>query len=222
MMTQASWESEYQQNPIIAGGGTIPVEKMRILPTFAPKEVIHAVLYVDKAATPEGKGAGSYTAFVLMYLMKDGKFCIGHVSRGHWAVQERERRLRQEAELYAKTYKSFEVVVEQEPGSGGKESAENTIRNLAGFNVFKDKVTGAKEIRAEPFVAQCQNDNVRLVAGPWCRDFLDECETWPFGKRRDQVDAAAGAFNRLVGVQGEDAGDGPYLTQRGQLDRPAQ
>ena len=56
MMTQASWESEYQQNPIIAGGGTIPVEKMRILPTFAPKEVIHAVLYVDKAATPEGKG----------------------------------------------------------------------------------------------------------------------------------------------------------------------
>jgi hypothetical protein len=30
---------------------------------------------------------------------------------------------------------SYEVVVEQEPGSGGKESAENTIRNLAGFKV---------------------------------------------------------------------------------------
>ena len=43
--------------------------------------MIHAVLYVDKAATPEGKGAGSYTAFVLMYLMKDGKFCIGSLLR---------------------------------------------------------------------------------------------------------------------------------------------
>ena len=39
------------------------------------------MLYVDKAATPEGKGAGSYTAFVLMYLMKDGKFCIGSLLR---------------------------------------------------------------------------------------------------------------------------------------------
>jgi phage terminase large subunit-like protein len=53
----------------------------------------------------------------------------------------------------------------QKPGSGGKESAESTVRNLAGLRVFTDKPTGAKEVRAEPFVAQCQNDNVRLVAG---------------------------------------------------------
>ena len=28
--------------------------------------------------------------------------------------------------------------------------------------------------------------------------FLEECETWPTGKYNDQVDAAAGAFNRLI------------------------
>jgi hypothetical protein len=28
--------------------------------------------------------------------------------------------------------------------------------------------------------------------------FWDECETWPKGKFNDQVDAAAGAFKRLV------------------------
>src|SRR5262249_31984705 len=34
VMTQASWESEYQQNPIIAGGGVIPIEKLRVLTFF--------------------------------------------------------------------------------------------------------------------------------------------------------------------------------------------
>jgi hypothetical protein len=38
---------------------------------------------------------------------------------------------------------SYEVVIEQEPGSGGKESAENTIRMLAGMKVTADKVTGS-------------------------------------------------------------------------------
>jgi hypothetical protein len=36
------------------------------------------------------------------------------------------------------------VGVEQEPGSGGKESAESTIRNLIGFRCFADRVTGSK------------------------------------------------------------------------------
>ena len=27
-MTQASWESEYQQNPIVVGGGIFPIEKI--------------------------------------------------------------------------------------------------------------------------------------------------------------------------------------------------
>jgi hypothetical protein len=27
VMTKASWESEYQQNPIVVGGGVIPIEK---------------------------------------------------------------------------------------------------------------------------------------------------------------------------------------------------
>lgn len=104
--------------------------------------------------------------------------------------------------MYAKAdsanCRSYEVWIEQEPGSGGRESAENTIRNLAGFRVYADKVTGSKQVRAEPFAAQVQGGNVFLVAGSWITDFLDECETWPHGPYKDQVDAAAGAFNRLA------------------------
>jgi hypothetical protein len=35
-----------------------------------------------------------------------------------------------------------------------KESAEATVRMLAGFRCFSDKVTGSKEVRADPFAAQ--------------------------------------------------------------------
>jgi hypothetical protein len=65
-------------------------------------------------------------------------------------------------------------------------------------------ITGKKEVRAEPFVAQCQGDNVRLVAGDWVSAFLDECEAWPASTHKDQVDACAGAFNHLTAGYGYD------------------
>ncbi len=140
-----------------------------------------------------------------MHKMKDGTFVIEHVARGHWSALEREQKIKTLAAVDSKVCVSYEVVVEQEPGSGGKESAENTIRNLAGYRVSADKVTGKKEIRAEPFVAQCQGDNVRLIAGEWVMHFLDECEVWPQSKRKDQVDAAAGAFNKLIAATAFDS-----------------
>ncbi|MFZ0148263.1 MAG: phage terminase large subunit [Xanthobacteraceae bacterium] len=79
-----------------------------------------------------------------------------------------------------------------------KKARKIRFANLAGFKVYADRVTGSKQVRAEPFAAQVQAGNVCLRAGPWVEAFLDECETWPNGKYKDQVDAAAGAFNRLI------------------------
>jgi phage terminase large subunit-like protein len=45
----------------------------------------------------------------------------------------------------------------------------------------------------------CSMLYVRLCAGEWQLFFLDELESFPFGKRRDQGDAASGAFNHLTG-----------------------
>ena len=59
-------------------------------------------------------------------------------------------------------------------------------------------MTGSKEVRADPFAAQVQGGNVKLVAGDGHYAFLDELESFPSGKYRDQTDAASGAFNRLV------------------------
>jgi hypothetical protein len=70
--------------------------------------------------------------------------------------------------------------------------------SLRGFKVYADKVTGSKEVRAEPFAAQVQGGNVFMCAGHYQNDLLDEMVSFPNGKYRDQVDACSGAFNRLV------------------------
>jgi predicted phage terminase large subunit-like protein len=205
IMSKASWESEYQQNPISTGGGMFPIDQLRILPVFDRSQIARTARAWDKAGTAGGDGA--YTAGVLMHKMGDGTFVIENVTRGRWSALERERIIKQLAELdqqvlhqYGKW--DYRITVEQEPGSGGKESAEATIRNLAGFNVFADKVTGSKEVRADPFAAQVQGGNVRLVAGQWIPDFLEEAEAYPTARYLDQIDAAAMAFRYLTNAPG--------------------
>jgi predicted phage terminase large subunit-like protein len=123
---------------------------------------------------------------------------IEHIARGRWSALDREARIKQYADSDRKNYPGVKIWIEQEPGSGGKESIENTIRNLAGHNVYADRVTGSKHVRAQPFAAQVQAGNVGLIGGGWVQEFWDECEMWPKGKFDDQVDAAAGAFNKLT------------------------
>jgi predicted phage terminase large subunit-like protein len=133
-----------------------------------------------------------------MLRLEDGTYCVVDVRRGRWSSLEREKMILQTAKIDERLYPEMQVVVEQEPGSGGKESAERTIRMLAGYSVEADRVSGAKEVRADPFAAQWQAGNVRIVAANWNRDYLDEHEHFPAGKFADQVDASSGAFNKLA------------------------
>ena len=130
-----------------------------------------------------------------MHKLKDGRFCVGHCRRGQWARSSASGRSGRIAELDGT---AFRIAIEQEPGSGGKESAESTIRNLAGWRVTADRPTGDKAVRAEPYAAQVQGGNVLLVRGAWTQDFIDEHISFPVGRAKDQVDAAAAAFNLLT------------------------
>ena len=194
VMTKSGWESVYQQNPIIVGGDMFPVEKFRIDPQPPnKKDIRYTVRYWDKAATEGGDGA--FSCGVLIHDMNDGTSVISDVRRGRWSASNREIRIKQTAEIDRSTWGyNMETWIEREPGSGGKESAELTIINLKGHNVKEDRVTGKKEVRAEPYAAQVQHGNVRLVLGPWNQEFIDEHEVFPNGPQKDQVDAAAGAF----------------------------
>jgi predicted phage terminase large subunit-like protein len=167
----------YQQHPIVVGGGQFPIEKMKVLPVFDRSKITHTIRYWDKAGTDASDNAdAAFTAGALMHAMSDGTYVLSHMVRGQWSALDRETKIKTWTEADASTYSSYEVYVEQEPGSGGKESAESTIRNLAGFRVYADKVTGEKVIRAEPFAAQVQGGNIFLVAGDWVGAWYDECE----------------------------------------------
>lgn len=165
------------------------------------------VRYWDKAGTA---GAGKYTAGILL-AETGGIYTVEDVVRGQLGAADRERLIRQTAELDAQKYGQTGVDnwVEQEPGSGGKESAEATIKNLAGYLVYADKVTGDKVLRAEPLAAQAQAGNVRILKRAWTAGYLDELCSFPSGTFKDQVDGTSGAFNKLAvgGASWEDVRD---------------
>src|SRR5271170_3165637 len=177
LMSGSSWQAEYQQHPYLIGGGIFPIEKLRVIPVFDRREAVQTVLSVDKAGTEDGDGA--FTAIVLMHRLKDGRFVIERIVRGHWGALEREKQIKQWAthdrENLKRISSRFTVVIEQEPGSGGKESAEATIRNLAGFTCIADK-PGANRSK----------------------------EAFPAGPHKDQIDAAAQAFHHLTATKGYD------------------
>jgi len=141
----------------------------------------------------------------------NGIYYIEDVVRGQWSAGQRETVIKQTAQLDAQRYgNTVQIWIEQEPGSGGKESAESTIRNLAGYPVFADRGTGDKDVRLEPFAAQAEAGNVCLVRGPWNGAYIDEMCAIPNSAYRDQADATAGAFNKLARSFGfEDIGGVP-------------
>lgn len=190
------WGALFQQHPRPRAGTMFQREWFSIVEA-APADA-RRVRYWDKAGTKDG---GKATAGVLLALASDGVLYVEHVVRGQYAALEREKVIRQTAEADAARYGRVLVWMEQEPGSGGKESAEATVRNLAGFRVYKETVSGDKATRAEPFAAQCAGSNVRLVRGAWNGNYLDELTAFPHGVFSDQVDASAGAYNKLASTK---------------------
>ena len=156
-----------------------------------PAGAVH-LRYWDKASTA---GAGCYSCGVLMARSPDGVYYVADVARGRWSSLERNGIMRRTAQADGF---GVEVWAEQEPGSGGKESAEITVRDLAGWTVRAERVTGDKETRCAAPVGQAEAGNVRVVAAPWNEDFLREMHAFPTGAYSDQVDAGSGAFNKLT------------------------
>ena len=182
------------QAPAPAGGGTFKVDRFQMVNAtdINPNDIVKTVRFWDKAAT---KNAGAFTAGVKMSRLRNNKIVLWDVKRGQWSSEIREKIIRSTAE--ADGVKT-EIAVEQEPGSGGKESAENTIRNLLGFIVQADRPSGDKSERADPFSVQVNNGNVLMVQGEWNKDYKDELALFPNSRFKDQTDASSGGFNYLV------------------------
>lgn len=190
---QYGFAGQIGQNPAPPGGGMFKVDRMPVVDFVHPREILKTVRYWDKAGTA---GDGSYTVGAKMSYLRNKTFLIHDIVRGQWSAEVREQIIRKVA---MSDGTEVRIYIEQEPGSGGKESAQATIRNLAGFYIQADRPTGEKARRADPFSVQVNNSNVALLRGDWHNAFKEELAMFPFGTYKDQVDASSAAFNMLVG-----------------------
>ena len=192
---EKAWNALYQGKPSPDEGELFKVANIKILKAI-PNNVIRWVRYWDKAGTEGGKGA--QTAGALVGITSANEVILADVVSGRWAAPEREKIIKQTAELDGK---KVHVWVEQEPGSGGKESAENTVRNLQGYTCKIEKVTGDKVTRAEPLSCQVEIGNFYVVEGDYLHGqegAMQQFRMFPNGKLKDMIDATGGAYNKLT------------------------
>jgi len=190
------FSGQYGQDPVPLGGGMFKTTEIKY---GYPTKMKRVVRYWDKAGS---LGAGDWTAGVKMGLDWNDRIWILDVKRVRLDAFRREKLILQTAEMDSTKVR---IGVEQEPGSSGKESAENTARTLIGFRVVLNPVSGKgnKEARWDPFATQVNAGNVYLSGSsvkdtPWAEAFLEELRFAPFGSHDDQIDAAAGALSMLI------------------------
>jgi predicted phage terminase large subunit-like protein len=188
------WNALFQQRPRPRDGDFFQRPWFEIV-ALAPA-VAERVRYWDKAGT---EGGGDFSAGVLIAKSPEGRFYVEDVVRGQWSPHARNQVIQQTADLDEERYGGKVLtVLEQEPGSSGKESALNSIFQLAGHRVRAETVTGDKAVRAQPFADQAEAGNVKIVRGPWNKQYLDELCGFPNAKHDDQVDGSSGALNKLT------------------------
>jgi predicted phage terminase large subunit-like protein len=192
---QYGYAGQIGQDPTPPGGGMFKVghfQFISVLPSI--NQYIKTIRYWDKAASA---GEGAFTVGVKMSQLTERRWVVEDVKRGQWSTNERERIIRETAIADGTR---VEVWIEQEPGSGGKDSASGTIRNLAGFTIYAERPTGDKAHRADPYSVQVNDGAFMILINPeWNHAFVEEHRFFPFSTYKDQVDAASGAFNKLVG-----------------------
>lgn len=198
---------QLQQRPSPRRGGMFERDWFEIVES-APSTDMEWVRYWDKAGTA---GGGKFTAGVLIGRHVRGTYYVKDVVRGQWAAAVREPRIKGTTQLDGQTLSPYTVYIEQEPGSGGKDSVIATITMLEGYAAFADPPTGDKLLRAEPLAAQAKAGNIKIVRGAWNEAFLREFEMCgPKAEYMDQVDATAGGFNKLAKKHGrQEAGVSP-------------
>lgn len=201
VLGEYAYAAQFDQSPVPAGGGMFKTDRVaHVSPAGVP--FVKTVRFWDKAGTQGGVGA--YTAGVLMARDADGYYWVLDVVRDRVDSGARERLILETAK---KDGYAVEIGIEQTGNEGGKQSAEQTVRMLAGFRVRVWKVgkgDGDKIDRADPYSVQVNNGNVRVKKhAPWVRDYLDELQHFPLSRYKDQVDASAGAFHLLAKHRGK-------------------
>ncbi len=156
-----------------------------------PSDVLREIRAWDLAAS---ENEGDWTAGPRMLKTPNNQIYIVDMVRGRWGPDGVENTIKQTAQMDGK---KVMIRLPQDPGQAGKAQAKNFITNLSGFNVKAETVSGDKITRAQPFAAQVNIGNVKMLRGDWNKALIDELRNFPNGKHDDQVDGLSDGFNEL-------------------------
>ncbi len=187
------WSALYQQRPTPPEGEMFRRAQFQVMDSLP--QMAYTMRYWDKAGSVSK--SAKKTAGVKIGLSRDGRVFVLHSVNGKWKTLERREVMLQTARADGR---GVAIGIEQEPGSSGLDSVADELRMLTGFGAFADSPSGDKDTRLRPFQAQVEAGNVWLARGDWNEGYIDEMCSLPHGTYRDQADATAGAFNRLVDV----------------------
>lgn len=197
---------QLQQRPSAREGNLFKIDNLNVVTRIPEKNVKKRWRSWDKAGTD---GGGKFTVGLRMGKYRKSrpngtfdennkerksKYFIDDVIRGQWSSGKREQVMLTTANADSK---SVWIIIEQEPGSGGKESAEASAKNLVGRHVECERPTGDKEARADAYSVSVENGEVDILRADWTHELIEEMKHFPQSKFKDQVDAGSAAFNRL-------------------------
>lgn len=182
-----------------AAGMYFPKDKAVIVPSV-PSKIKKLCRAWDLAAS---EVTATYpdpdsTSGVLMGLLEDGRCIVLDVVRGQWASNKVRKIVVETAAVDKARYGRVQIRMAQDPGSAGKEVADQYFKLLAGYPIKIKRVTGDKVTRCEPVASQWQAGKIVILAGPWNNQYIYEADCFPDGKHDDNEDATADAYMELI------------------------
>lgn len=184
-----AYAGQFQQSPSPREGGDFKpgnIEMVDALPAG-----LRFTRGWDLAATK--KKHSDYTAAAKM-AESDGIVYIAHADHFKGSPDEVSAAIRQ----YAQTDKNTFTTLPDDPGQAGTWQAQAISKQLRGQRFEFTPESGDKITRAQPFAAQVNVGNVRMLRGDWNQDLIAELRSFPMGAHDDMVDACSRAYNTMV------------------------
>jgi len=181
----------FQQAPLPQAGRLFDISKIAIIDTAPHGESVRGW---DLAGVSDTAADPDWTAGVRLLRDETGKFVVEDVRRVRMAAAEVPLYIRNVAQE-----DGIEVPIglAKDPGQAGLFQLNVLTRLLAGYRVISGPEVKSKYHRAEPVASQAAVGAMTIRRGAWNNAFLDELAAFPFGKKDDQVDALARAFDTL-------------------------
>lgn len=188
------FSGQYRQRPSPPAGGFFKPDNIEIVDAL-PAEILKEVRAWDLASS---ENEGDWTAGPRMLKTKENIIYIVDMVRGQWGPDGVERNIKQTAHMDGR---KVVIKLPQDPGQAGKSQAKNFTTMLSGFPIVTEVVSGDKITRAQPFAAQVNVGNVKMLRGDWNKALIDELRNFPNAKHDDQVDGCSDGFNELLGLR---------------------